>query len=194
MAFPSNPSLFMSVNLSVRQFSQQDLVEKVRQILIETQLNPSHLKLEITESAVMENVGNATALLQNLRSLGVQLSMDDFGTGYSSLSYLHRFPIDTLKIDRSFVTHMTENDENAEIVRTIVGLAKNLGMDVVAEGVESQAQLEMLRQLGCEYGQGFLFSKPLAAENADSWVANIYSSPVVARLDEAEPISANWIF
>jgi EAL domain-containing protein (putative c-di-GMP-specific phosphodiesterase class I) len=104
--------------------------------------------------------------------LGVQLSIDDFGTGYSSLSYLHRFPIDTLKIDRSFVTRMIENTENAEIVRTIVVLAQNLGMDVVAEGVETPEQLMLLRELNCENGQGYLFSKPVDAKGAEKIISN----------------------
>ena len=109
-----------------------------------------------------ENIEAAVGLLTQLRELGVQLSIDDFGTGYSSLSYLQRFPIDTLKIDRSFVTQMMENEENLAIVRTIVALAQNLGMDVVAEGVETEDQLKLLRKLECENGQGFLFSTPLA--------------------------------
>ncbi|HYE13215.1 MAG TPA: EAL domain-containing protein, partial [Pyrinomonadaceae bacterium] len=131
-SFPSDPPLFMSVNLSSKQFSQNTLISKVAVILQETGIDPHCVKLEITESVVMENIETATEMLRQLRALGVQLAIDDFGTGYSSLSYLHRFPIDTLKIDRSFVTRMSENNENTEIVRTIVVLAQNLGMDVVA--------------------------------------------------------------
>jgi EAL domain-containing protein (putative c-di-GMP-specific phosphodiesterase class I) len=164
----------MSVNLSVRQFSQQDLIEKVVAILAETKLVPTSLKLEITESAVMENVETAINMLNQLRALGVQLAMDDFGTGYSSLSYLHRFPINTLKIDRSFITQMVENNENAEIVRTISGLAQNLGMDVVAEGVETREQLEILRGLGCKYGQGYFFSRPLDPLSAEAFTCETY--------------------
>ena len=190
--FPSDPPMFMSVNLSVKQFSQPNLIERVARILNETKLYSSSLKLEITESAVMENVGTATELLKQLRALGVQLSMDDFGTGYSSLSYLHRFPIDTLKIDRSFVTQMAENNENAEIVRTIVGLAQNLGMDVVAEGVETLDQLEMLKSLGCECGQGYFFSKPLDKQDAEKFIGDTYA-PDMAMLDEPEPLSSAWI-
>jgi EAL domain-containing protein (putative c-di-GMP-specific phosphodiesterase class I) len=114
--------------------------------------------------------------------LGVQLSIDDFGTGYSSLSYLHRFPIDTLKVDRSFVMRMADNNENSEIVRTILMLAQNLGMDVVAEGVETREQLALLRKLGCEYGQGFLFSKPVGAEGASQIVAE--TRAVVAQREQ----------
>jgi diguanylate cyclase (GGDEF)-like protein/PAS domain S-box-containing protein len=153
----------VSVNLSGRQFSQSDLLEQVGTTLRETGLPARCLKLEITESMVMENVETAIAVLGQLRALGVELAIDDFGTGYSSLSYLHRFPIDTLKIDRSFVTRMTDNTENAEIVRTIVTLARSLEMDVVAEGVETREQLRQLQGHECDFGQGYLFSRPVAA-------------------------------
>jgi diguanylate cyclase (GGDEF)-like protein/PAS domain S-box-containing protein len=170
--FPVNPPLFMSVNLSSKQFTQSNLINSVAYILDETGIYPTSLKLEITESVVMENIEVATEMLRQLRALGVQLSIDDFGTGYSSLSYVHRFPIDTLKIDRSFVSRMSENNENTEIVRTIVVLAQNLGMDVVAEGVETKEQLAMLRQLGCEYGQGYYFSKPVSVAEAGRVIAD----------------------
>jgi diguanylate cyclase (GGDEF)-like protein/PAS domain S-box-containing protein len=182
---PSDPPLFISVNLSVKQFSQPDLVDKVASILKETKLNPKHLKLEITESAVMENVDDTTELLTRLRDLGLRISMDDFGTGYSSLSHLRRFPIDTLKIDRSFVNQMSEDEENAEIVSTIVGLAQNLGMDVVAEGVETPEQLKALKALGCEYGQGYFFSKPLDFQRAEQFICETYSLQVTV-LDDLE--------
>jgi EAL domain-containing protein (putative c-di-GMP-specific phosphodiesterase class I) len=175
----------MCVNLSVKQFSQQDLIDKVAGILQDTGLAPSSLKLEITESAVMENVETATKMLNQLRALGVQLAMDDFGTGYSSLSNLHRFPINTLKIDRSFITRMVENNENAEIVRTIAGLAQNLGMDVVAEGVETPEQLEILKSLGCQYGQGYFFSKPVDTRCAEAFICQTYSPPVKLLEDMA---------
>jgi diguanylate cyclase (GGDEF)-like protein/PAS domain S-box-containing protein len=178
LIFPSDPPIFMSVNLSVKQFSQHDLIENVVAILEETKLAPTSLKLEITESAVMENVETAINMLNQLRALGVQLAIDDFGTGYSSLSYLHRFPINTLKIDRSFITRMAENNENAEIVRTISGLAQNLGMDVVAEGVETSEQLEILRGLGCKYGQGYFFSSPIDALDAEAFSHKTYSPSV----------------
>lgn len=168
---PSNPPLFVSVNLSVKQFTQPDLVKTISALLEEFNLPAGCLKLEITESVFTQNVEAAVELLQQLRDLGVQLSIDDFGTGYSSLSYLHRFPINTLKIDRSFVTQMAEHVENVEIVRTIVMLAQNLGMDVVAEGVETKEQLALLRRLGCENGQGFLFSRPLGLEDVSGYIA-----------------------
>ncbi|HVF57367.1 MAG TPA: EAL domain-containing protein [Pyrinomonadaceae bacterium] len=174
--FPSDPPMFMSVNLSSKQFGQNDLISQVAAVMKDTGIAPHSLKLEITESVVMENIETATELLRQLRALGVQLSIDDFGTGYSSLSYLHRFPINTLKIDRSFVTRMTENNENMEIVRTIIVLAQNLGMDVVAEGVETNDQLALLRKLGCENGQGYFFSKPVNNEGAEKIICETYSS------------------
>jgi diguanylate cyclase (GGDEF)-like protein/PAS domain S-box-containing protein len=184
--------LFISVNLSGKQFAQPDLIEQVKNVISETGLSPRGLKLEITESVVMENFETATEMLQQLRDLGVQLSIDDFGTGYSSLSYLHRFPIDTLKIDRSFVIKMIDNNENLEIVRTIVMLAQNLGMDVIAEGVETKEQLALLRKLKCENGQGYYFSKPLDVKGAENLLADTCSTegqPIKkAPKAKAEPI------
>jgi diguanylate cyclase (GGDEF)-like protein/PAS domain S-box-containing protein len=170
--YPSSPPLFVSVNLSVKQFNEPGLVENIAQLLEESNLPPRCLKLEITESVFSDNIEAAVKLLTQLRNLGVQLSIDDFGTGYSSLSYLQRFPIDTLKIDRSFVTQMMENEENLAIVRTIVALAQNLGMDVVAEGVETEDQLRLLRKLECENGQGYLFSTPLGGRQLDQFIAS----------------------
>jgi EAL domain-containing protein (putative c-di-GMP-specific phosphodiesterase class I) len=158
---PTHRALSLSVNLSGRQVSQPDLVDQVKRALEKSKLNPHCLKLEITESVVMENAETATVMFKQLRALGVQLSIDDFGTGYSSLSYLHRFPVNYLKVDRSFVSRMTETEDNAEIVRTIVTLARNLGMEVIAEGIETEAQNEQLKALGCQYGQGYLFSRPV---------------------------------
>ncbi|MGB3758563.1 MAG: EAL domain-containing protein [Rivularia sp. (in: cyanobacteria)] len=164
--FPSNPPLIMSINLSGNQLAQENLVEVIQQLLNATGIDPQTIKLEITESVAMQDVEAAISILLQLRSLNLQLSIDDFGTGYSSLSYLHRFPINTLKIDRSFVSHMTDADEDAAIVKTIIMLSDNLGMDVVAEGIETKSQQLKLIQLGSEYGQGFLFSKPLDSDNA----------------------------
>ena len=159
-------SLSMSVNLSGKQFSQPDLIELIEKIITESGIAPGSLKLEITESAIMEDAQIVTSRLLQLRKLGVRLGLDDFGTGYSSLSYLHRFPLDTLKIDRSFVARLLEDGENREIVRTIVTLGKNLGMDVVAEGVEEAQQLSDLRGLDCQHGQGYFFARPLPADEA----------------------------
>jgi diguanylate cyclase (GGDEF)-like protein/PAS domain S-box-containing protein len=176
-------ALTLSVNISGNQFMQPDLVEQVKRILAETGFDPRRLQLEITESSVIENTETVTAMLVQLRSLGIRLSMDDFGTGYSSLSYLHRFPIHTLKIDRSFVSGCSAGDEN-EIVRTIIMLARNMGMEVVAEGVETREQLDSLRDLSCEYGQGFLFSRPLDADATARLLA-------AGELDIAETIPAS---
>ena len=176
MMFPLDQPLFITVNLSSKQFTQETLISTFAMILQETGVKPQSVKLEITESVVMENVDTATDMLRQLRGLGVKLAIDDFGTGYSSLSYLHRFPIDTSKIDRSFVTRMSENNENTEIVRTIVVLAQNLGMDVVAEGVETNEQLVILQKLGCENGQGYFFSKPVNADGAERIIAETYGA------------------
>jgi diguanylate cyclase (GGDEF)-like protein/PAS domain S-box-containing protein len=171
--FQSYPPLSVSVNLSVKQFSQPDLIEYIDQVLEETHLHGSSLKLEITESVLIENSESVTAMLVELRTRNIHLCIDDFGTGYSSLSYLHRFPTNTLKIDRSFVSRMGVECEFAkggidptEIVRSIVTLSHNLGMDVVAEGVEEASQLAILKGLDCEYAQGFFFSKPVDAQTA----------------------------
>ncbi|MDQ3472344.1 MAG: bifunctional diguanylate cyclase/phosphodiesterase, partial [Acidobacteriota bacterium] len=163
-------SLSVAVNLSAKQFAQPDLVSQVKEILQETGLEAQYLKLEITETVVMENAEVARTMLSQLCALGVQLSIDDFGTGYSSLSYLHRFPVKTLKIDRSFIGRMSANGENCEVVKTINTLANNLGMSVVAEGIETETQLSQLKAMGCGYGQGYIFSRPLMAEAASLFV------------------------
>ncbi|MGI9146451.1 MAG: putative bifunctional diguanylate cyclase/phosphodiesterase [Chloroflexota bacterium] len=154
----------MGVNLSGRQFQRAELVEDVRQALLRTKLDASSLKLEITESVVMRNVTTATAALAGLRGLGVRLAIDDFGTGYSSLSYLKRFPVDTLKIDKSFVDGLGVDAQDTAIVRSVIGLAEALGLSVTGEGVETNLQYEYLRDMGCDRGQGFLFAKPLPAD------------------------------
>jgi len=166
---------------------QSGLVQEVKEILQKTQLPARSLKLEITESVVMENAELATTMLKQLSDLNEHLCIDDFGTGYSSLSYLHRFPVDTLKIDRSFVNRIEEKDENVEIVRTIATLARNLGMEVVAEGVESEAQLACLKSLNCEYAQGYLFSKPLTADAGSRFIESDYE-----KRQEAERASV-WV-
>ncbi|MBL8203959.1 MAG: EAL domain-containing protein [Blastocatellia bacterium] len=161
--FPMNPLLSVSVNLSDKQFAHPDLCDKVRTILDETGIIPLSVKLEITESSLVENPDAAAQILRQLKELGVRISLDDFGTGYSSLSYLHRFPIDVLKIDRSFVNRMSVS-KNSEIVRTIITLAINLGMEVIAEGVETEEQVAQLESMRCDYVQGYLFSQPMRAE------------------------------
>ena len=160
------PDLIISVNLSAKQFLQPNLVVDIQKLLHELSLSPDALKLEITESAVMADPSAAVEMLQEIKSIGIHLAIDDFGTGYSSLSYLHRFPLDTLKIDRSFIRDMQEDGEGMEIARTILPMANNLRLDVVAEGVETLEQVALLKQLHCKYAQGYYFSKPLSAENS----------------------------
>jgi EAL domain-containing protein (putative c-di-GMP-specific phosphodiesterase class I) len=156
--------LSVSVNLSSKQFSQLDLIEHIDQTLQEQELHAHSLKLELTESMVMENAEMTAAMLADLRALDVRVSIDDFGTGYSSLSYLQRFPIDTLKIDRSFIQGIGADGDNTEIIQAITALAHNLGMDVIAEGIETAEQLAHLRALACEYGQGYYFARPVNSE------------------------------
>jgi diguanylate cyclase (GGDEF)-like protein/PAS domain S-box-containing protein len=176
--FPSDPPLSISVNISAKQFAQPGLIEQVEHVLRETGLAPGSLQLELTESVVMESIETATDLLHRLRALGVALSIDDFGTGYSSLNYLHNFPLDTLKIDRSFVSQMAGNNENTEIVQTIVTLARSLGMNVVAEGIETEMQLSSLQALECEGGQGYLFAKPMHSKAAEAFLSNSCMPPI----------------
>ncbi len=163
--------LSISVNLSRKQLAQPNLIDEINETLAGTALDARCLKLEITESMVMENAESAIDTLSQLRDLSVQSHMDDFGTGYSSLSTLHRFPIDVLKIDRSFIAGMGVNGKNSAVARTIVALAHNLGMEVIAEGVETAQQMEQLRELNCEYGQGYFFSKPLDGPEVDRLLA-----------------------
>ncbi len=169
--FPSAASVTMSVNLSSRQFAQSNLIAQIQDTLITTGLDAANLKLEITESMVMDNVENTILLLNQLKELKIKISMDDFGTGFSSFSYLHRFPTDTLKIDRSFVSNMIQGVKNKKIVRTIIILAHSLGMDVVAEGIETEAEQKILQGFNCEYGQGYFFAKPLSKNDATELLA-----------------------
>jgi diguanylate cyclase (GGDEF)-like protein/PAS domain S-box-containing protein len=163
--------LTISVNLSAKQFLQPNLVEDIRKLLTELALPPEALKLEITESTVMADPLAAVEMLQQIKSLGIHLAIDDFGTGYSSLSYLHRFPLDTLKIDRSFISGMGDDGQGMEIARTILPMANNLRLDVVAEGVETIQQVALLKKLQCKYGQGYYFSRPLSAEGTAALLA-----------------------
>ncbi|MGB9408626.1 MAG: EAL domain-containing protein [Terracidiphilus sp.] len=161
---PRHASLRVGVNLSARQFSREGLADHVEALLVQSGISSRQLGLEMTESSIIPNMRIALEVLGSLRRLGVSLLMDDFGTGYSSLSYLHSFPFDVLKIDRSFVGRMTEGDQPLQIVRTIIELARVLGMDVVAEGIETREQYRLLREMGCRYGQGYLFARPMSAE------------------------------
>jgi len=170
-AVDTQSHLTISVNLSAKQFLQPNLVADIKKLLRELALPPDALKLEITESTVMADPSAAVEMLQQIKSLGIRLAIDDFGTGYSSLSYLHRFPLDTLKIDRSFISGMGDDGEGMEIARTILPMANNLRLDVVAEGVETIQQFAMLKKLQCKFGQGFYFSKPLSAEGIATLLA-----------------------
>lgn len=167
---PESESIKLNVNLSARQLIQNDLVRQVETILADTGFRPENLRLEITETAIMHNSAEALKVLNALKALNVGLCIDDFGIGYSSLSRLQQLPIDILKIDRSFVQNIGAQGENTEIVRTIIDLAESLGMGIVAEGVETKAQLEGLQALGCETIQGFYFSKPLTPEAAFQFI------------------------
>jgi diguanylate cyclase (GGDEF)-like protein/PAS domain S-box-containing protein len=171
--------LSISVNLSGKEFLQPNLVARIDQALQRTGLPAECLKLEITESVIMDNASEAATMLEQLRALGAQISIDDFGTGYCSLSYLHTFPLDILKVDRSFVSRMSDTPTNAEIVRTIIVLAHNLGLEVVAEGVETSEDAERLTALGCEYAQGYYFARPLTAEQATEVLSRLFL-PVAA--------------
>jgi len=157
-------SLRVCVNLSARQFSRKGLADHVEALLLQSGVSSGQLGLEMTESCLIPNMQTAMAVLGSLRSLGVSLLVDDFGTGYSSLNHLHSFPFDVLKIDRSFVGRMTEGDQALQIVRTIIELARVMGMDVVAEGIETREQFLLLREMGCRFGQGFLFARPMNVE------------------------------
>jgi len=165
------PPIAVSVNLSARQFQQKNLVEVVNKALKESGLNPKYLELELTESILMQKEGPIITMLNELSSIGIELSIDDFGTGYSSLGYLNRLPIHTLKIDQSFVNSVTKNPNDAVIVSTIITLAHSLHLKAIAEGVETAAQAEFLRSLQCDRMQGFLFSKPLPAHEVTKLLA-----------------------
>ncbi|MHC5760314.1 two-component system response regulator [Nostoc sp.] len=158
--------LTISVNLSARLFLQPNLVEQIDRIIYENKINPAYLELEITESVIMENTNAIKIILQQLKQRKIKLIMDDFGTGYSSLSYLHSFPLNALKIDKSFVKRMQENKENMGLVPAMIGIANSMGMSAIAEGVETQEQLAQLRSLNCNFAQGYLFSQPIEQQLA----------------------------
>ncbi len=159
-------SLFISVNLSGINFETIDIVNSVRRTIMDSGVDPAHIKLEVTESALIDDPEQAEKVLQGLKALGLNISLDDFGTGYSSLSYLHTFTIDDLKIDRSFVMQLNDDNRSIDIVRAIIALARNFKLNVVAEGIEREEDIVALRSLDCDYGQGYLFSKPVPVEDA----------------------------
>lgn len=180
LEFPSTPPLVMSVNLSAKQFQNPNLVQEVTQALTESDLDAASLKLEITESVVMQDAPATLAKLKELKNLGIRLAIDNFGTGYSSLGYLKRFPVDTLKIDRSFVKGLSKDGNDNAIVRAVVTMAKSLNMDVTAQGVETDQQRIELKALGCDRGQGFLFARPADAEHVTPLLASSKSGAQIA--------------
>ncbi len=172
------PLFSVSVNISACQFAQPNFIQQIDDILAATQLSPECLKLEITETALMYQTASAINLIYNLRERFIQLSIDDFGTGYSSLSYLHSFPVDTLKIDRSFIKRLHESSSTLGLVTAIVQIAKTMGMDLVAEGIETNEQLTQLKRLGCQFGQGYLFSRPLSSDK----MANFFTAALQKQI------------
>ena len=194
---PSYNNLIVSVNISGKHLVHDTLIDKVADVLKSSKIKPSCLKIEITESVAMDNAERTIVILTALKNLGVQLSIDDFGTGYSSLSYLHRLPFDTLKIDRSFVNPVGASGENSEILQTIISLAKNLKMRAIAEGIETETQLNILRNLNCDYAQGYLFSKPLPKEEMEAqlyqnhiWFPQTFLSRRFSVSDTADKLPA----
>jgi EAL domain-containing protein (putative c-di-GMP-specific phosphodiesterase class I) len=168
---PEHP-VWVAINVSRRQLCSPDLVQHLKRVLKETGVPPSMLKLEITESVMMADGETAALTMNALKATGVRLAMDDFGTGYSSLSCLHKFPIDVLKIDRSFIEELQQRRDTAAVIQAIVHLAHNLGMTVVAEGLEQLDQVAFLQTLDCDLGQGFVFAKPLSADAAEQFLLN----------------------
>jgi len=169
--FKNYPPMTISVNLSGMQLADPNFLDDVDHILESLSLKGSSLKLEITESVLVEKAQENKDLMTQLKKRNIELSIDDFGTGYSSLAYLQTFPIDTLKIDRSFISRLTEKDKNLDITQTIITLAHSLDLDVISEGVETEEQLDILRSLQCEYGQGYLFSPPLHPQDIPKFLA-----------------------
>lgn len=159
-------SIKMSVNLSVKHLTRTNLIQEIDSLLQESRLNRRNIRLEITESGIMGNAEIAASILEQLKYREIHLSIDDFGTGYSSLSYLQRLPVNTLKINESFISRIQNDGQNTEIIRAIIALSDSLGIQAIAEGVETSSQLQHLRTLGCAFGQGYFFSPPLNAESA----------------------------
>jgi EAL domain-containing protein (putative c-di-GMP-specific phosphodiesterase class I) len=173
--FPADPPLTMSVNITPREFAQPDLVAQIKTILSEVEIQPSSINVEITETIAMADSQRSSLVLSELKALGVHISIDDFGTGYSSLSRLQGFPVDTLKVDRSFISKIDTDGETRKIVRIIIMLAHNLGLKVVAEGAETAKQVELLKQLKCELVQGYFFARPGDHAAAQALLMNTYS-------------------
>lgn len=179
--------LSMAINLSPRQMEQDDIVERLREALAFHRVQPRSVKLEITESALAGHPMETSSRIAEMRGMGVRISLDDFGTGYSSLGHLHRFPVDTLKIDKSFVDLILADDELSPVPRAVVGLAHAMNMDVVAEGIEKVYQLERIRGMGCEMGQGYLFSRPMPKSDAEEWLRSYGAGGALRLSDFIEP-------
>ncbi|MEO6049809.1 MAG: EAL domain-containing protein [Pyrinomonadaceae bacterium] len=177
----------ISVNLSCRQFGQKTLVQNIEGILKETGFSPTNLKLEITESVFFEHHDRAVVMLNELRDSGIEINIDDFGTGYSNLGYLKKLPVSALKIDRSFVSMINSDGNNDEIVRAIITLARNMGLSVVAEGIETHAQLEALKILDCESGQGFLLAEPMQFAHLQDFLAKADKAAIPTNRFEDVP-------
>jgi EAL domain-containing protein (putative c-di-GMP-specific phosphodiesterase class I) len=188
--FPSDPRLTLNVNITPKQFAQPELASQIGKTLQETGLDPRCINLEITETIAMADAARSAVVLSELKALGVSLDIDDFGTGYSSLSRLQGFPVDTLKIDRAFISRIDTDLATHEIVRVIVMLAHGLRMKVVAEGVENQAQVDLLKDIGCELAQGYLYSKPVAAETIELLLRTNRAACVSAGRAKATSTSA----
>jgi diguanylate cyclase (GGDEF)-like protein/PAS domain S-box-containing protein len=189
---PRAAELALSVNLSLRQFSQPDLCECIQRVLEETGFPADRLCLEITESVLAEDMEGARATLDRLKAAGIGLKLDDFGTGYSSLSYLCRLPFDSLKIDRSFVMRMNDSQETAGIIRTIVNLANDLHLDIIAEGIETRDQMIRLQELGCQYGQGFYFGRPVSPEDiGNQLICKLAQGLVLTSVDDVHQSNGN---
>ncbi|MEZ4652019.1 MAG: EAL domain-containing protein [Candidatus Eisenbacteria bacterium] len=175
-SWQANPArtdgLVLNVNLSAQEFQHPDLVSDIGNVLEEYEIPPHHLQFEITESVAMSDAAATHSKLRQLKELGVQLAIDDFGTGYSSLSYLKRFPVDTLKVDKSFVDGLGSDPEDTAIVAAVVALGKALGLNVIAEGIESQEVVDRLQEISCEYGQGYHFAEPLPSDAFEDLWAN----------------------
>ena len=178
--YPRLSNLTMSVNLSAKQLAAPDLLTHVQQTIAKSGIDASSLVLEMTESVVIQDVDGCTQLLQKIKALGVRLHMDDFGTGYSSLSYLHRFPLDGLKIDRSFIQNMSERRDYAAVVNAIVHLARNLGMKLIAEGMETAEQVALLQAMDCDLAQGFFFDRPQNVEGAEAYITGQLAKNIAA--------------
>ncbi len=178
--FPALAHLSVSVNVAPRQLLWPDIVDHVRQVLATTGIRPAALSLEVTESGVITNPDEAAAVLNQIRALGVRVVMDDFGTGYSALSTLHQLPLDGLKIDRAFMRNVSEHREYAAVVHAIVTLARNLGMTLTAEGIESAEQIALLQAMDCDLAQGYHFARPGNANDAEAYLLSQLALPAAA--------------